>query len=591
MPPFPPLPQTAKQQATVMLWAAAGMAFILIVLYALWPDQQSIYLAEYYKSQIEQGGEEEALEAVHRLPALKDYGMPVLVEALSSPHPGVIAAARKELLDEMNGWEMLPARTAAPKYNKLVGEMVEQSSHFHSQAHDAVYDVAMRITEWKGLDEQANKPELLAECTKIMGVSGRNGASASVASNRGLFPQGQSLPGTNAFARNTNTNSNYGDTSNEGNHASSNPAGFNGNHAGASIGPAPDGLSGPHGKGSTHPSTFAQTDERHETTARAADNNLRSHENSMTTPNERPAWAQGSGFAKDDTTDRRNNFAPMTNPGSDIVRMSQLPGGNLPVAPNSSEPNRIGASLPAGNSIGLKNEQPAPPSSNPFLNVGNGPNGNGLNGNAPTGTPRANGPHAGGPNGALATDPNHNPPGGPRPAWPPEQGANSAASLNGNAGTISELAPQMTPLKAQPVSLNGSGTNGSSPVSATSIGEVSELMKQLQSGQPAVVENAKAELTRRNFTPQQIEIARSLYDPNPAVRAQLAEALPKMNGVDAKPWLMTLSQDADPNVRFAAAGVMASCSDPDLRQRVEELGRTDSDPRIQQLAQRLKTSK
>jgi hypothetical protein len=85
-----------------------------------------------------------------------------------------------------------------------------------------------------------------------------------------------------------------------------------------------------------------------------------------------------------------------------------------------------------------------------------------------------------------------------------------------------------------------------------------------------------------------ITFAQMLQSPDPIVRRQLAEALPRASNVDVKPWLLALCQDTNADVRYTAAGIMATTSDPDLLRRVQELSRTDSDPRIVNLASKAK---
>ena len=70
----------------------------------------------------------------------------------------------------------------------------------------------------------------------------------------------------------------------------------------------------------------------------------------------------------------------------------------------------------------------------------------------------------------------------------------------------------------------------------------------------------------------------------------MAKTITTVPGVDAKPYLLTLSRDQDANVRLAAVGIMATSSDPDLTKRAMELS-SDPDPRIQAIAQRLKGQK
>ena len=569
------MPQTAKQQAAFMLWAAAGMAGVLIVLYALFPNQQNAYLAEYYRGQIEKGTEAEALDAVQHVAELKDHGLPVLVDALSSTYKPVVAEARQDLFLEMGRWDLLPAKTAAANYGNLVTLLVEQSPHFHAAAHSAAFDLATRISTTKILDEQPNKPQILAACMKVMEAAGKADPT-SRGTNGELFANART-PG-NANPSNSIVTNKFG----------------------ASIGQAADGLSGPHGRGNTHNSTFAGNGSNNTESNSTASNSIASNsawqdrQPAASGGLQRSAWESGNnatnGTTKNTMAAPRDVFANSANPGGDIVRMAQLPGGGLPVATNL-EPREPAAPFSplASDSQPRKDaaSQPSSSPSNPFLNINGGPNTSPAVTNT-TGAV-ANGNAANG--GIVQTPSNAGPNNTNVPPWPPAtQGANSAAMVSNT--------PPLTPLKAQPVSLSetpssvmrANGAAGQTPGTSTP-GDATELMKSLQSAQPGVAQNAAAELARRGYSPQQIDLAKKLYDPNPAVRIELAQTAVKTPGVDGKPWLLSLSQDQDPNVRFAAAGIMATTTDPDLLRRVDELCRTDADPRMQQLAARLKPPK
>jgi hypothetical protein len=96
-------------------------------------------------------------------------------------------------------------------------------------------------------------------------------------------------------------------------------------------------------------------------------------------------------------------------------------------------------------------------------------------------------------------------------------------------------------------------------------------MRQLHSAEGTEHSAAERELMRRGYTAFRLGVARRLTDPDPAVRRELAELLPQMSGLDARPWLLWLSEDADPSVRRAAAAILATSTDPKLRARWREL--------------------
>ena len=104
---------------------------------------------------------------------------------------------------------------------------------------------------------------------------------------------------------------------------------------------------------------------------------------------------------------------------------------------------------------------------------------------------------------------------------------------------------------------------------------------------PARAAEAEAELRHRGFTDRHLALARQLLDPDPAVRRRLARQLPEISGLDAVPWLVLLSRDADAEVRLTALTLLATTGDPTLLDEVGEMVRNDADPRVQRLAERL----
>jgi len=113
------------------------------------------------------------------------------------------------------------------------------------------------------------------------------------------------------------------------------------------------------------------------------------------------------------------------------------------------------------------------------------------------------------------------------------------------------------------------------------------IIRRLQAEDRREVAEAEAELKRRGFRDRELALARRWFDSDPQARRRLARLLPEMPGLDAVPWLLELTRDADAEVRLTAMTLLATTGDPDLVERVKELVRGDPDPRFQRLAERL----
>jgi hypothetical protein len=98
---------------------------------------------------------------------------------------------------------------------------------------------------------------------------------------------------------------------------------------------------------------------------------------------------------------------------------------------------------------------------------------------------------------------------------------------------------------------------------------------------------AAAELMRRGFTRRRVELAARLFDTKAEVRLQAARRLPSEPGIDAAEWLLWLVDDPATEVRLTAITLLATTADRTLLGHVEQIARSDSDPRIRRIAERL----
>jgi len=169
----------------------------------------------------------------------------------------------------------------------------------------------------------------------------------------------------------------------------------------------------------------------------------------------------------------------------------------------------------------------------------------------------------------------------------------------GNRLDAPEL-PRQLP-SGEPSSNNGSGqrdsaaaneqarapTAGLLPTESAFDSWTAEQVMQVLRGEPAVAQEAERELTRRGYSPTEVEIARQLTSPETEVRLRLVDHLPQLGGVDARAWLWHLAEDPQPAVRLAALSSLATSRDPAALRKIETAARSDSDARIRQLAERL----
>ena len=95
------------------------------------------------------------------------------------------------------------------------------------------------------------------------------------------------------------------------------------------------------------------------------------------------------------------------------------------------------------------------------------------------------------------------------------------------------------------------------PIDFSSLADL-EVMRWLHASSADVAEEAEEELRERGYRAIDLPLCRALTHPAPAIRRQLVESLPKMQGINARPWLLQLAQDSNAEVREAAEGILAA---------------------------------
>jgi len=110
-----------------------------------------------------------------------------------------------------------------------------------------------------------------------------------------------------------------------------------------------------------------------------------------------------------------------------------------------------------------------------------------------------------------------------------------------------------------------------------------DVMRLLHAEDGETKDAAKRELVRRGFDPLRLRLAHYLTHPDPAMRAALAESLPVIHGIDQRLWLMTLAKDPNPTVRLAAATVIATTSDVDMKKELRQLETQETNPKVRQM--------
>ncbi len=150
------------------------------------------------------------------------------------------------------------------------------------------------------------------------------------------------------------------------------------------------------------------------------------------------------------------------------------------------------------------------------------------------------------------------------------------------------LAPQSAPARPQnEISTTASANHPAVLTSPLMAMPLIELLSQLHVNDAPQATAAERELLRRGCSQRQIEIGRALTSPLASERRRWADALPHLADIDAKPWLLWLSRDADADVRRTVVTLMATSREPELLRRLAEIAATDENEVVRELAARV----
>jgi hypothetical protein len=115
-----------------------------------------------------------------------------------------------------------------------------------------------------------------------------------------------------------------------------------------------------------------------------------------------------------------------------------------------------------------------------------------------------------------------------------------------------------------------------------------ELIERWLSAQGFEASALKEALADRDFEPLHRQLAERLVSHDPRERMQLVDDVLTTPDINSRPWLTILADDSDADVRLAAVTIMATSSDPALIEKAWQTAIRDRDPRIADLATRLR---
>ena len=111
-----------------------------------------------------------------------------------------------------------------------------------------------------------------------------------------------------------------------------------------------------------------------------------------------------------------------------------------------------------------------------------------------------------------------------------------------------------------------------------------DVIAQLIAEDEDIVFAAERELIRRGFNSRESKFARRLAAADVKMRREMVTALPHLQGIDTRRWLLLLTEDPDADVRLSAYRWLATTADVLTLKRIHRAARQDQDLRIRRLA-------
>jgi hypothetical protein len=103
-----------------------------------------------------------------------------------------------------------------------------------------------------------------------------------------------------------------------------------------------------------------------------------------------------------------------------------------------------------------------------------------------------------------------------------------------------------------------------------------------------VLEARRVLIARDGFGESHLSIAYKLYHRNPVVRKEVIAHLSETPGVLMNAWLTELLSDPNDEIRYNAAAMLSTSSDPNTRKFLIEKCKHDTDTRIVNLINQLR---
>jgi hypothetical protein len=148
--------------------------------------------------------------------------------------------------------------------------------------------------------------------------------------------------------------------------------------------------------------------------------------------------------------------------------------------------------------------------------------------------------------------------------------------------------PPTTPVETAAIDGESRGDETSATSRDTPAAETRVLFEQWLEATINDRPDIEEELVARGFVRPPMRLVKQYLSDDLATRLRIVDRVLTEPGVDARPWMMLLAEDEDPDVRLSAITAMATSDDKVLIEKAWQVAIRDRDPRIADLAGRLR---
>lgn len=160
-----------KKKKTLLLGILVVSTAVLLAVLAVRSLRSPRVLARRWQSQLATMPSDKVDAHLHKIAALGDVGIVVLVDALSSKRESVARGAQEVLVEQMHLWRLMQLRQSTSKVKLLARHLAQQTDRLSPSGKSFAADTAMQILLWPTDTATGNHSQLISDCETVLRAS------------------------------------------------------------------------------------------------------------------------------------------------------------------------------------------------------------------------------------------------------------------------------------------------------------------------------------------------------------------------------------------------------------------------------------